>query len=175
MPPDGNGRYLSVRVQVGWGDCDPAGIVYFVNFFFQRVIGINRDCPWSVNFTSRVTCPQRITLHPSVRESIAVSGGCYIQATNGLEIGQDTIIAPGVKIITANHSLTDFNQWDAAPPIRIGSHCWLGANAVILPGVQLGDGVVVGAGSVVTKSFPDSCVIGGVPARVLRSREAVPS
>jgi maltose O-acetyltransferase len=54
-----------------------------------------------------------------------------------------------------------------AEPIRIGKGCWIGANAVILPAVQLGDRVVVGAGAVVTKSFPADSVIVGNPARAL--------
>jgi acetyltransferase-like isoleucine patch superfamily enzyme len=106
-----------------------------------------------------------------VEPSLAQSGGCYIQGANGLEIGAGTIIAPGVKIITANHSFADFQQWVVAEPIRIGRNCWIGVNAVILPGVQLGDRVIVGAGSVVTKSIPSNCVIAGVPARTLRSLE----
>lgn len=143
--------------------------VFTVNFLFQRLFGLNRDCPWSVHFTSKVVAPQKLRVAPSSRLSFAVSGGCYIQALNGVEIGEDTIFAPGVRIISANHSEADFHVPVPAEPIRIGRRCWIGANAVILPGVQLGDHVIVGAGSVVTKSFPGGCVIAGVPARVIRA------
>ena len=85
-------------------------------------------------------------------------------------MGEGTIIAPGVKIVSANHSLENFANWDPAPPLRIGKRCWLGANAVVLPGVELGDNVIVAAGSVVTKSFPANLIVGGVPARVLKER-----
>lgn len=144
---------------------------YVANILFQRVLGVNRSCPWSVHYTSRVIKPERITIHPSVKPSFAVSGGCYIQAVNGLEIGEGTLFAPGVKIISANHSLDNYALSDEAEPIRIGKRCWIGTNAVILPGVQLGDNVVVGAGSVVTKSFGDNSIIAGVPARLMRVRE----
>ena len=52
-------------------------------------------------------------------------------------------------------------------PIVIGKKCWLGANSVILPGVQLGNNVIVAAGSVVNKSFPDNSVVAGVPAKIV--------
>lgn len=115
--------------------------------------------------------PDRMTIDPSVYLYFAVSGGCYIQGTNGLEIGKGSIFAWGVKIITANHNLDDFRQWDVCEPVRIGKQCWLGANAVVLPGVQLGDRVIVAAGSVVTKNFPANCIVAGVPARIIKSRD----
>ncbi|MCP5522045.1 MAG: acyltransferase [Verrucomicrobiales bacterium] len=132
-----------------------------VNFLFQRVIGLNRGCPWPVNFTSVVTSAENIRIHPTVRASFAISGGCYIQGLNGIEIGAHTLFAPGVKIISANHDLGNYDTWVASGPIRIGGGCWIGANAVILPGVELGDGVVVGAGAVVTRSFEPGAIIGG--------------
>ena len=122
-----------------------------------------------VHFTSRVT--GRIIIGKNVWESFAVSGSCYIQGGNGITIGDDTIFAPGVKIISANHDLNDFSKWEEADQITIGKRCWIGANAVILPGVQLGDDVIVGAGAVVTKSFPSSSVIAGVPAKDISKRD----
>ena len=140
----------------------PAGI-WLVNFFFQRVLDINNHVPWMVNFTSRVV--GNIRIGRNVWISFAISGGCYIQGWNGIEIGDDTIFAPGVKIISANHSKDDFSCCDAAPPICIGKRCWIGANAVILPSVNLGDECIVGAGSVVKDSFPNNSIIVGVPAK----------
>ena len=95
------------------------------------------------------------------------SGGCYIQGGNGIEIGDGTIFAPGVKVISANHDPKDLKHWLPDRPIRIGNSCWIGANAVILPRVELGDNVIVGAGAVVTKSFPSNVVLVGNPARVI--------
>ncbi len=142
--------------------------IYFVNFIFQRIFGLNRDCPWPVHFTSRVSQAHLQMIHPSVYLSFAMSGGCYIQAINGLEIGEGTIFASGVKFVSANHSDDDLDTWEKCEPIRIGKDCWIGANAVILPGVQLGDHVIVGAGSVVTKSFSSNCVVAGVPAKIIK-------
>jgi len=145
------------------------------NFLFQRIIGLNRECRFSVHFTSSVQIPERLHVHPSVYPSFTYSGGCYIQAGNGIEIDEGTLFAPGVKLISSNHDPRDLSQHLPAEPIRLGKNCWIGANAVILPGVQLGDRVIVGAGSVVTKSFPSDSVIAGVPAAPLkRSRDREP-
>lgn len=140
----------------------------FVNYFFKRVFGVNADVPWSVHFTSRVVVPTRIKFGEGVERSFMFSGGCYIQGGNGIEIGDGTIFAPGVKIISANHDPQDLSQWKPDRPIKIGKNCWIGANAVILPGVELGDNVIVGAGAVVTKSFPGNVIVAGNPARIIR-------
>lgn len=142
----------------------PLGL-WLVNKFMQRIMRINTEAPCMVHFTSRVT--GRIAIGKNVWKSFAVSGGCYIQGINGITIGDDTVFAPGVKIISANHDPNDLSKWNEAEPITIGKRCWIGANAVILSGVQLGDDVIVGAGGVVTKSFPNCSVIAGVPAKVI--------
>jgi len=98
--------------------------------------------------------------------------GQYIQAINGIIIGKNVRFGPGVKIISANHNFNDFSKHDNADPIIIGDNCWIAANAVILPGVQLGNHVVVAAGAVVTKSFTDNCLIGGVPAKIIKELDA---
>jgi len=94
--------------------------------------------------------------------------GQYIQAINGIVLGKNVRIGPGVKIISANHDMDDYDRHVPAAPIVIGDNCWMGANVVILPGVRLDQHVVVAAGAVVTSDFPRDCLIAGVPARVVR-------
>lgn len=78
-------------------------------------------------------------------------------------------IGPNVGLITANHDLSDLSKNAEPRDISIAEHCWIGMNAVILPGVRLGPHTVVGAGAVVTKSFPDGhCAVAGNPAKVIR-------
>ena len=139
-----------------------------LNFIFQRIFRQNSDCPWSVHFTSCVIAPSKIKIGKGVERSFAVSGGCYIQGGNGITIGEATIFGPGVKIISANHDPSDMGSWKSDKPIKIGKRCWIGANAVILPGVELGDDVVVGSGAVVTRNFPSGVVIAGNPATVIK-------
>jgi acetyltransferase-like isoleucine patch superfamily enzyme len=142
----------------------PPGL-WLVNMFFQRILDINNDIPWMVHFTSSVT--GNIKIGKNVWISFAVSGGCYIQGINGIEIEDDTIFAPGVKIISANHDARNFNKSLPAKPIKIGKRCWIAANAVILPGVRLDDNVIVAAGAVVNKSFESNSIIAGVPAKII--------
>ncbi|WP_333658280.1 acyltransferase [Flavobacterium sp.] len=137
-----------------------------VNFFFQKILRINAEVPFMVHFTSTVS--QTVYLGKGVAQYFANSGNCYVQGINKIYIDDYTIFAPGVKIISANHDKKNYNSHDkSVPPIKIGKNCWLGANSVILPGVELGDNVIVAAGAVVTKSFSNNLVIGGVPAKIL--------
>ncbi len=140
----------------------------FVNYFFKKVFKVNANVPWSVHFTSRVILPERINFGKGVEQSFMFSGGCYIQGGNGIEIGSGTIFGPGVKIISANHDPEDLSRWLPDRPVKIGNNCWIGANAVILPGVELGDNVIIGAGSVVTKDFPSAVIVAGIPAKIIK-------
>lgn len=139
--------------------------IWLINFIFQRIFRLNSNFPHSVHFSSRVVGEEKIQIGRNVWKSFALSGNCYIQGGNGIVIGDDTIFAPGVKIISANHDPKILNSWVKAPPVQIGKRCWIGANAVILPGVELGDEVIVGAGAVVTRSVPSGVTVVGNPAR----------
>jgi acetyltransferase-like isoleucine patch superfamily enzyme len=128
----------------------------------------NRRAYWPMHFTSTVAGVRRIRI--GIGSAPGLSPGCYIQGTNGIEIGDYTLVAPNVGIISANHRDDSLRDHHLENPIRIGSYCWIGMNAIILPGVELGNHTYVGAGAVVTKSFPDGyCVIAGNPARVIRA------
>lgn len=137
-----------------------------LNFIVQKIFRINRKASFMVHFTSIVN--GEISLGKNVVKYFANSNGCYFQGINGIYIGDDTMFAPGVKVISANHNFINFSKHDLNDPIIIGNRCWLGTNSVLLPGVTLGDNVIVAAGSVVTKSFSSNLVIGGVPAKILK-------
>lgn len=95
--------------------------------------------------------------------------GCFIQDPMNTHMGENVQLSHGTQMYTKNHNLVDLNKLDKAKPIHIGKDSWIGANAIILPGVILGEHTVVGAGSVVTKSFIEGwCVIAGNPAEKIR-------
>ncbi|MBQ8001822.1 MAG: glycosyltransferase [Clostridia bacterium] len=93
-----------------------------------------------------------------------------------LIIGDDVMMGPNVSIFTQNHETENIYKpmrLQTAPKekVTIGNDVWIGANAVILPGVTIGNGTIIGAGAVVTRDVPDFAVVGGVPAKVIKMRE----
>lgn len=89
-------------------------------------------------------------------------------------IGNHVNLAQGITVTALNHNYQDVTQrideqGVSTSPVVISDDVWIGANAVILPGVTIGRHAVVAAGAVVTKDVPDYCVVGGVPARVVRT------
>lgn len=93
-------------------------------------------------------------------------------------IGHHVNLAQGITVTALNHNFADTNrrideQGISTKPVVIGDDVWIGANAVILPGVTIGRHVVVAAGAVVTKDVPDNCVVAGVPAKVVKKLEGV--
>lgn len=145
----------------------PFGLA-MVNWIMQRIFRINGNIKWPVHFTNK--CTGEIVIGKNVWISFAVNGNCYIQGGNGIFIGDNTIFAPGVKIISANHDPMNLNGHIKTVPIKIGKNCWIGTNAVILPGVEIGDCTIIGAGAIVTHSFPENVIIAGNPAKILKKR-----
>lgn len=97
--------------------------------------------------------------------------GCVILDCSTVHIGDDVLCAPYVQIYTAYHT-TDpqprLAKLECAAPVKIGNNVWLGGNAIICPGVTIGDNTTIGAGSVVVKDIPANVVAVGNPCQVLR-------
>ncbi|MBT9676470.1 sugar O-acetyltransferase [Levilactobacillus brevis] len=87
-------------------------------------------------------------------------------------VGDHTMIGPNVTIATAGHPITPdlrAKNYQYNMPVHIGKNCWLGAGVIVLPGITIGNNVVIGAGSIVTKDLPANVVAVGNPCHVLRS------
>ncbi len=116
-----------------------------------------------------------------VGDNVEIGFDNFIQALGGVTLGDNVMLAPGVKIWSVNHNYRDGNtlirdQEQTMSPVRIGNDVWISSNAFISPGVHLPDGVVVAAGAVVgVKKYPPYSIIAGNPARVLGFREPNPS
>ena len=90
-------------------------------------------------------------------------------------IGDYCLIGPNTVISTVNHPMTAEGRrkkLSITSPVTIGNDVWIGANCTILPGVTIGNNVVIAAGAVVSKDIGDNCVVGGVPAKVIKYLEA---
>jgi maltose O-acetyltransferase len=128
------------------------------SFYLDMIVWLNGD---------RVTIGDRV----------GFNYGCYVNGYGGLTIGDRSIFGPYTMIHTANHEM-DLgspiqDQGWASGHVTIGPDCWIGMGVSILPGVRIGEGCVVGAGSVVAKDLADFSIAVGNPAKVIRDRKAV--
>lgn len=104
-------------------------------------------------------------------EHVFINMNCTFLDGGLIKIGNHTLVGPNVQIYTPHHPL-DFKarreSVEVAYPVSIGDDSWIGGGVIICPGVTIGNRVVVGAGSVVTRDVPDDCVVVGNPARILK-------
>jgi len=121
---------------------------------------------WPTYKDVELTHPNNI--HVGINSQVGLRPGNYIQGNGGLFIGSYVAITSNCGIISGNHDPLDHSK-HIDKEVRIEDHCWIGMNSMILPGVHLGPRTVVGAGSVVTKSFPEGyCIIAGNPAKLIK-------
>lgn len=115
---------------------------------------LNTDCGKNLHFGKRVF----------------VNSGCKFQDQGGIFIGDDVLLGHNCVIATLNHVEDPERRADMiAQSVRIGNKVWIGANVTILPGVSIGDGAIIAAGAVVTKNVAPRSVVGGVPAKLLKT------
>jgi acetyltransferase-like isoleucine patch superfamily enzyme len=112
-------------------------------------------------------------LNIRVGKNVFINQTCTLMDMGGIELGDETMLGPGVKLITGGHGLAPSKRkaYLTIAPIQIGRNVWLGAGASVLQGVSVGDNSVIAAGAVVTKDVPANVLVAGVPARVLRPLE----
>ncbi|WP_232834604.1 acyltransferase [Rhodoferax ferrireducens] len=112
----------------------------------------------------------------SIGNGVWINRGCefYGSMLGGnaqITIGDHCALGPRVRVLSATHNYHRLDLPDEAASVTIGHHVWVGAGATILPGVTIGDGAVVAAGSVVTRDVAPFSIVAGNPARFLKSRE----
>jgi maltose O-acetyltransferase len=106
----------------------------------------------------------------SCGDNVYFNVNCVVLDAAKVSIGSNVLFGPGVQIYTASHPLDAETRrtHQLSKPITIGDDCWIGGNAVICPGVTIGKGAVIGAGSVVTKDVPNDSLAVGNPAKVIK-------
>jgi maltose O-acetyltransferase len=126
-----------------------------------------RSCGNGVNVLANadIGAPHNLT----IGDHSGIGLGCYLSCLDEVLIGSRVLMGPGVMIFTSNHvwnelERTYFQQGESLAPVVIKDDAWIGARSVILPGVTIGRGCTVAAGSVVTRSTADYSTVAGVPA-----------
>lgn len=135
---------------------------------FGKIIGKKLDSstwiipPFYVDFGRNI----------KVGKNFFMNQACTFMDRGGITIGDDVFIAPKVCLTTINHDFNPYNrQATFCKPIVIKDRAWIGINVTICPGVTIGENSIIAAGSVVTKDVPPNVIVGGNPARVLKSIE----
>ena len=156
-------------------------IIMWVNHFLKAIPG-HIGC-WLRNIILPYSAGKNVKIYDGVQidkpsklklgNNISINRGTIINAGGGIEIGDDVLIGPDVIIYSQNHCYEDrfktiAEQGYSFKSTKIGSNVWLGARVIVLPGVTLGNNIVVGAGSVVTKSVGDNALVVGNPARIIK-------
>lgn len=123
------------------------------------------------SFSSSFLYPHNI----SISENVSIGPKCHLDGAGGIEIGAGTIIAPEVTLLSRTHNFDaptalPFDEVMLVAPINIGKYVWIGTKVIILPGVNIGDGAIIGAGAVVSKNIDKGAIAIGNPAKTIKFR-----
>lgn len=151
-------------------------VSYFINRSILKLLGVKIGKNLKTLPITTIENPKNI----QIGDNAWISKNVALYANSGIIIGDDVIIAKDVSIISGDHGHSDkskkINQQGMrkdAQPIIIGNDVWIGEKAVILKMVKVGDGCVIGAGSIVTKDVPPYSVVAGNPAKIIKQRMGV--
>lgn len=158
--------FLGDRVFIGENVCLDA-------CYLKSEIRLNNDVHIGRNSILRAGIGQII-----VHEGVTLNRFVYLDGNGGIQIGRNALLGNKVELISGNHIFEDPNtpirfQGTKLGKVTIGEDVWLGTNTIVLPGVTIGDGSVVGAGSVVTEDIPNYSVAIGAPAKIVKKRGQV--
>ena len=135
---------------------------------FSKLTGTQVDKSFSCFPPFYTDCGKNI----KIGKNVFINACCRFQDQGGIEIGDGSLIGHNTTIATLNHDFNPDKRANLHPsPVKIGKNVWIGSDSTILPGVEIGDGAVIGAGSVVTKNVPANSIAVGSPARVIKQIE----
>lgn len=125
----------------------------------------------TINKTLRLTLPFYSDFGRNIHlgKNVFINACCHFQDQGGIFIGDNALIGHACVFATLNHYFEPAKRADLYPKsIHIGNDVWIGANSTILGRVNIGDGAIIAAGSVVNKNVPSRCIVAGVPAKVIK-------
>ena len=173
-------RLLGVKLGAGVRAHGPVGLLRWPGSCMEIGAGCSFVSSWRRSTAATVLAPCRLrTFGPRARivlgEGCELTGAALTARSTSIVLGRRVMLAPNCIIVDSDfhepwpperRHLDPGMKHDA--PVRIGDHVWLGMHAVVLKGVTIGEGSIIGAGSVVTRDIPPLCVAVGAPARVVR-------
>lgn len=136
------------------------------NSIINKLLGYQPD---NLELLSPFTCDYGNNI--VLGKNVFINSNCYFMDGAKITVSDNVFIGPSCGFYTANHPLdyqTRNQGIEQALPILIGNNVWLGGNVIVLPGVKIGDGCVIGAGSVVTKDIEANSIATGVPCKVIK-------
>lgn len=165
--------------KITWGRFFKAGDYVFISALAREGIHFGNNV--GIGAFSRIvvsTSLNNIGAYIRIGNNVGIGEFAYLGGGGGLEIGDDSIIGQYLSCHPENHIYSDSEmlirlQGVTRRGIRIGRNCWIGSKVTILDGVDIGEGCIVAAGAVITRSMPPNAIIGGVPAKVIKERGSI--
>jgi len=135
------------------------------NYFYRRA-GLTLPSTSSIHWRAEFYAPENIV----IGEHCTIGDSCFLDGRSGLRMGNSVNLGSHVTIYTRQHDVDSPDFAEVGGPVHLGDLVWVASHAIVLPGVTIGDGAVVAAGSVVTRDVEPYVLVAGNPARVIRER-----
>ena len=140
---------------------------YLRLLYYRKVMGFSIGAGSSVFMLTRFDCTKGVT----IGSNSVINAACRIDPRGKVVLGNNVSISEEVVILTADHNDLFFDEKEKEKSVTIHDYVWIGTRAMVLPGVTVGRGALVAAGSVVTKDVEPFAVVAGAPARKIKERE----
>jgi len=171
-------EYIKINIKKAHKSCV---IKPFITLIGNKYIAIGKNtsiasgvllCAWDYKRTNYHNIPEII-----IGANCSIGEGCHFTAINSITIGNDVLFGRNILITDNAHGNSSLEYLNIAPikrlliskgPVKIGNNVWIGEMACIMPNVSIGNGAIIAANSVVTKDVPNNCVVGGIPAKIIK-------
>jgi acetyltransferase-like isoleucine patch superfamily enzyme len=135
-------------------------------FYYKKIMNFQIGSGSTILMNCKFNCAGGLT----IGENSVINGNCRLDSRGKLEIGNNVCISHDVFLLTADHNADLIGVLGRNKKIIIEDYVWIGARAMLLPGVKIGKGAVIAAGAIVTRNVDNLKIVAGVPAKIINSR-----